>query len=133
MRGASALGRLLAKYPLANVRVLVVWLPVIESDKGPPADRVRIPLQDPRVIEYWDPGRWASPKMLERAALMVRARGDEPDFGPGAIAWDLILLYPTGGVWTDPFPQPAWWSGPVVDVLEPVEKLLAARQSEDPS
>lgn len=125
MRGASALGGLLAAHPEADVRMMVIWLPVLESDQGPPADGVRKPLQDPRVSEYWDPGWWASPKILERAALMVRAQGEEPDFGPAAIAWDLILLYPPGGVWEDPFPEPKWWSGPVVDVLEPVEKILA--------
>lgn len=29
--------------------------------------------------------------MLDLAALIVRAQDEEPDFGPAAIAWDLIL------------------------------------------
>jgi hypothetical protein len=105
-------------------RVMVIWLPVIESDQGPPTDTVRGPLQDPRVIEFWDPQRWASPRMMERATLMVRARGEEPDFEPDAIAWDLIALFPAGVAWDEPFPTPTWWNGPVVDGLGPVETLL---------
>ncbi len=124
MQGASALGDLLSAYPDADVRVLVIWLPVIASDQGAPTDDVRKPLQDPRVIEFWDADKWASPRMMERATLMVRAQGEEPDFGPDEIAWDLIALYPAGVGWEEPFPAPSWWDAPVVDALEPVERLL---------
>ena len=126
MRGASALGSLLAANPKANVRVMVIWLPVIASDVGPPTDEVRAPLQDRRVLEYWDAHRWASPRMMERTARLMRARGQEPDFGPNAIAWDLIALFPAGVTWEEPFPAPTWWSGPVVDGLGPVQDLLSA-------
>jgi len=126
VRGASALGSLLAEHPKANVRVLVIWLPVIQSDQGPPSDKVRKPLHDPRVIEFWDPGKWASPRIMERAVMMVRARGEEPDFGPDQVAWDLIALFPVGALWEDPFPEPTWWNGPVVDVLDPVREFLSA-------
>lgn len=125
MRGASALGKLLAAHPEADVRVMVIWLPVLDSDKGPPRDKVRRPLRDPRVTEYWDPERWASPRMLERASLVMRARGEEPDFGPDAVAWDVIALFPAGVVWEDPFPAPTWWDAPVEDALEPVAKVLS--------
>ncbi len=124
MRGASALGTLLAAHPRANVRVLVVWLPVIASDKGPPADEVRAPLRDPRVIEFWDPKRWASPKMMERFTT--------PDFAPDQVAWDLIGLYPAGAVWEDPFPAPSWHDGPVVRALEPVERFLSDQAGAKP-
>jgi hypothetical protein len=126
VRGASALGSLLAANPKANVRVMVIWLPVIASDVGPPTDEVRAPLQDPRVIEFWDPNRWASPRMMNRAARRMRDRGEEPAFGPEAIAWDLIALYPAGVTWEEPFPAPSWWSGPVVDGLGPVQDQLSA-------
>lgn len=126
MQGASALGTLLASHPQADVRLLVIWLPVIPSDTGPPADGVRRPLQDTRVIEFWDPELWASPRMMQRAVAMTRARGEEPDFDPNDIAWDLIALYPAGTSWEDPFPAPTWWGAPVVDSLEPVEENLSA-------
>jgi hypothetical protein len=68
--------------------------------------------------------------MLEVAARMARARGEAREISPGAIAWDLILRFPPGTAWEDPFPEPAWWNGPVVNVLEPVEKILSGAQSE---
>ena len=126
MRGASALGTVLAKYPEASVRVLVIWLPVILTDRGPPKDKVRRPLQDARVIEFWDPELWASPRMIERAAAMARAQGAEPELGPDDIAWDVIGLFPAGVVWEDPFPTPAWYDGPVAYVLDPVDRHLSA-------
>ena len=76
------------------------------------------------MIEFWDADKWASPRMMERAALMVRAEGGVPDFGPDTIAWDLIALYPAGVVWEEPFPAPSWWDAPVVEALEPVEALF---------
>ena len=125
VRGASALGTLLAEHPEADARVIVVWLPVILSDFGPPSRSVRKPLRDPRVIEFWDPDKWASPRMMERATMMVRARGEEPDFDPDDTAWDLIGLFPAGVVWEEPFPTPTWWGAPVVENLGPVEARLA--------
>ena len=62
--------------------------------------------------------------MMERAVMLIRARGEEPDFGPDAIAWDVIGLFPAGVVWEDPFPAPTWWAGPVVDGLDHVQNVF---------
>ena len=126
MRGASALGELLAKYPRADVRVLVVWEPVILTDLGPPTRGVRKPLEDPRVREYWDEHRWLSPRMVKRAAMIAEEKGTQPPLGPDDIAWDLIARFDAGSLWEDPFPVPSWYGDrPVVQSLEPVEKILA--------
>jgi hypothetical protein len=128
VRGASALGKVLADHPAAAVRVMVIWLPVLPTDLGPPTEAVRRPLVDPRVVELWDPDRLASPRMVERAAMIARSQGQEPPLGEGDIAWDVIALFPAGVVWEDPFPMPSWYDGPVEHVLEPVaEQLGGAR------
>ncbi len=120
MRGASALGEALAAHPRADVRVLVIWLPVLETDVGPPTEAVRRPLAvDARVTEFWDPTRWASPRMLERAA-----RVDPEAARPGAVAWDLIAIYPAGRTWEDPFPMPSWYGRPVVDERKEIDEAL---------
>lgn len=126
MRGASALGALLAEHKGADVRVLVIWEPVLPSDRGPPSEEVRAPLQDARVIEYWDEHRWMSPLVMQRAALIARATGT-PEPQPGAIAWDFIALYPAGVRWEDPFPTPTWHGEPVIDSLEPVAEALRSK------
>lgn len=126
MRGASALGDLLRKYPQADVRVLVVWEPVILTDIGKPRDGVRQPLSDPRVTEFWDEKRYLSPRMIERAAIIARAQGEEPPLGPDDIAWDVIAIFPEGTLWEDPFPVPSWYGEePVVHSLGPVEEALS--------
>ena len=126
MRGASALGQLLARYPDADVRALVVWEPVILSDLGPPRQSVRKPLADPRVVEFWDEHRWLSPRMVERAALLAKEKGTDPHLGPDDIAWDIIALFPPGTAWEDPFPVPSWYGEePVERSLGPVEEVLS--------
>ena len=125
MRGASALGKLLKKYPEAPARVLVVWEPVILTDLGRPIGAVRKPLADPRVTEFWDEHLWLSPRIVERAARMAQENGTEPPLGPDDIAWDLIVLFEPGIQWEDPFPVPSWYGPePVVHSLGPVEEAL---------
>jgi len=127
VRGASALGDLLHKYPAADVRVLVVWEPVILTDIGKPLQVVRRPLADPRVTEFWDEKRWLSPRMIERAAMIARGKGEEPPLGPDEIAWDVIAMFPPGTLWEDPFPVPSWYGEePVVRSLGPVEEALSS-------
>jgi len=126
VRGASALGDLLRRYPQADVQVIVVWEPVLESDVGPPADEVRAPLADPRVVEYWDPGLWMSQRAIRRAILVAQAAGKEPP-AEDEIAWDFIATFAPGVGWEDPFPGPSWYDGPVVNALGPVEETLAGR------
>ena len=117
MRGASALGDLLAAHPSADVRVLVVWLPVIASDLGPPTATVRHPLTvDPRVTEFWDPTQWASHRILSRP-------GSESAHREGVV-WDEVDAYPKGVLWADPFPTPSWSGRPIVDQLQVVDGLL---------
>jgi len=125
VRGASALGDLLTKYPDADVRVLVVWEPVILTDLGPPMRGVRRPLSDPRVVEFWDEKRWLSPRMVERAAMIAREKGEDPPLGPDEVAWDVIAIFPPGTLWENPFPAPSWYGEePVERSLGPVEETL---------
>ena len=109
------------------MRVLVVWEPVILTDIGKPLQVVRRPLADPRVTEFWDEKRWLSPRMIERAAMIARGKGEEPPLGPDEIAWDVIAMFPPGTLWEDPFPVPSWYGEePVVRSLGPVEEALSS-------
>jgi hypothetical protein len=128
VRGASALGELLARYPTAKVRVLVVWQPVIETDLGPPAPEVRAPLaRDPRVVELWDPDRWMSPRVVARFAAVARAVGTASPFADDAVAWDFVAAFATDAAWSEPFPAPITLPDtPVEKQLAPVEALLRA-------
>jgi hypothetical protein len=124
VRGASALGELMRRYPTADVQVIVVWERVLGSDKSPKRG-VRAPLAaDPRVVEFWDPGLWMSKRVMERALLTARAAGHKVVPAEDEIAWDFVAIFPPGVGWEDPFPVASWEDGPVLDVLGPVEEAL---------
>jgi hypothetical protein len=128
VEGIAAFGKAIADRPEADLRVLVVWLPVLESDVGPPADSARRPLRDPRVTEFWDPDRRVSPRMIDRAMRLVRAKGQEPDFDADVIAWDVAMFFPAGTAWEDPFPTPAWSDAPVEQAVPRVIRALGAKR-----
>ncbi len=65
-RGASALENALERYPRADVRVLVVWMPALPTDRNPPSGATRP--RDPRVVELWDPRLWLSDRVLRDSA-----------------------------------------------------------------
>jgi hypothetical protein len=87
------------------VRILVVWLPAIPSDFGPPTGSLRI--RDPRVIEFWDQKGW----------LSRRATGSKTGF-------DFVVYFPPGTVWQDPFPAGGSAGSPIHASLGVIEAAL---------
>lgn len=96
--GATAVREsVLAAYPTAKLRVMIVWIDVSTDD-----DRARAALSvgtfaDPRVRHFHDP--------LQRAGR-VFAEG----LLPTGFAWDTYLLYPPGVLWDDLPPRPSAWA-----------------------
>jgi len=90
-----------------NVRVFVVWEPVLVTDwHAPGAGAVgRIP--DARVTQFWD-----SPRALSHAI-----RRDH-------IVWDYVAIYPSGMRWSDAFPAPQFSGAPVVRVIDDFRRQL---------
>ena len=67
MRGASALQDVLAQAKGKDIRVFVVWEPVIVSDVAPPINRVLSRIPDPRVTQYYDKSRLLSRLLVKTA------------------------------------------------------------------
>lgn len=131
VRGASALGELVARYPQAPVRFQVVWIPVVPTDHGPPEPSVTAPLDDPRVTWYWDPDRLLSPRMAERMMRLYESGRAVPQIEPGDVVWDVIASFAPGTSWEEPFPTPSWFGmDAVMTVLPEVERQL--RQASPP-
>ena len=42
------------------------------------------------------------------------------------ILWDLAAVYATGALWSDQMPPAAFFNGPIVDVMFPLEAALVA-------
>lgn len=90
-----------------NLRVFVVWEPVLFTDwHAPGAGAVgRVP--DIRVKQFWD-----KPRTLSRA---IR---------PDHIVWDYVALFPPGVRWDAAFPAPQFSGAPVVRVIDDFRRQL---------
>ncbi len=125
MRGASALGELLRSVPSPKLRVLVVWEPVIDSDRGPPSAAVLDLVNDPRAIHYWDQQKLLSQEIVrelrENPALL-----DNPkvELDADTVIWDAIAVFAPGARWERTLPAPAFRGNPVVRAIDGVKATL---------
>jgi len=125
VRGASALNDLLANFPNARLQVQVVWEPVLRSDVAAPPTMLLGLLDDPRVAQYWDPGRVVSEDFVRTVnANPARYRLEEP-LPPGFIAWDAVAVFGGDARWEDDLPVPAYYGGPVVEVMKEARESIA--------
>ena len=112
VQGASALQKSIVKSGAARLRLFIVWEKVLETDWAAPSSSVLARLSDPRVVQFWDPGRVTSHNLGEK------------DFKTKV--WDWISIYPPGTPWNDRLPAPAYSGRPVEDVIAPFEQALSA-------
>ena len=99
--GMSALQRVLAAKPDPQLRVFVVWEPVLVTDWTSPSSFTLGRLADRRAQQYWDRGR-----------LLSKAMGEKDK---DSIVWDYVAVHPKGAIWEDAPPKPSFESGRVVD------------------
>jgi hypothetical protein len=78
-----------------SLRLMVVWLPVLDDDDLAAARKAAGTLRDPRVRQYWDDGR----RLGE--AMGVTLKIPERRHAGYGFAWDVYLLYPRGTTWPD--------------------------------
>jgi hypothetical protein len=94
----------------SNVRVFVIWEPVLPSDLFAPSSSTLGRLYDARVSQYWDKPR-----------VVSRSMGETED---ASIVWDIVSVYQPGKLWQQAPPEPAYSGGPVVDVIEETRNAL---------
>lgn len=99
MRGASATGELLREIADKNIRVFVVWEPVLVTDFGPPSTAALARIPDTRAAQYWDRKRTLSHLLGEHSRSTV--------------VWDHIAVYAPGKLWQDAPPEPVYADDPV--------------------
>ena len=120
VRGASALGDVLRNHPDKKLRALVVLEPVIWSDVGPPTTSVMARLSDPRVIQFWDPGKILSRAMVDKSKRL----GTIPRLGDDTVIWDFVALFDAGARWDGGPPASRYHGYPVVDAVEGLRAAL---------
>ena len=113
----------LKQMPNANLRVLVVWEPILLTDWGRPGSAALARISDPRVVQFWD-RRHLIAQELRRRILASPARISSWD-GPlsSEILWDAVAVYPPKVAWSNAG-SPAFFDGPVYGVTERVKKNL---------
>jgi len=117
LQGASATGQLLREINSQNVRVFVIWEPVLPTDLVAPSTAALARIPDVRAAQYWDRKRELSHLLGEH---------NRP-----TVVWDYIAVYGPGTLWQDAPPKPVYSDNPVRDVIsgakESIQRLLASR------
>lgn len=93
-----------------DIRVFVIWEPVLPTDWSAPSTAALKRIAQPRAIQFWDKGR-----------LLSHAMGEHDK---NSIVWDQIIVYAPGAVWKQGPPEPFYRGGPVLDVIEPARRAL---------
>ena len=116
MQGASATGQLLREIKSQDVRVFVIWEPVLPTDFVAPSTAALRRVPDARAAQYWDRKRALSHLLGEH--------------NRSSVVWDYIAVYAPRKLWQDVPPKPIYSDNPVRDVIsgakESINRLFAA-------
>jgi hypothetical protein len=116
LAGGFATGQLLQEINSRDVRVFVIWEPVLPTDFVAPSTAPLARIPDARALQYSDRKRSLSHLLGER--------------NRSTVVWDYIAVYAPGMLWQDAPPKPIYSDGPVRDVIsaakESVQRVLAS-------
>lgn len=101
---------ILERFPNADLRVYVVWLPVLPLDNNRVAVTETVP--DGRATHFWDNEQTVSDEL-------ATAYRDE-----GGLLWDAIFVFGPDAKWGTTPPTPEGSGAPVVDAISDVEQTL---------
>ncbi len=89
----------LAKLNNDNLRVYVVWTPVLREDNRTAAGQSVAQITDSRAVHFWDEDKSLG---LSFGKLVTLPRQRE-------LAWDVYLVFDEQSEWTETPPKPAAW------------------------
>jgi hypothetical protein len=110
LQGASAIERVLREERDPNIRVWVVWEPVLPTDLGAPSTATLRRVSDPRASQYWDKGHLISRLLGERDRRSV--------------VWDYVAVYPPGTLWDKAPPQALYSNAPVIRSVDGTKEAV---------
>lgn len=133
MRGASALDRVLDQLKDADLRVFVVWEPVLKTDVAPPLSRVLALIDDSRVAQYWDPDRVLSADFVRSVNEAPSKYGVDGPLPSEFIAWDVVAVFGRSARWDRDLPPPDYYGGPVIQSIDEAGKAIDEATRPEPS
>ncbi|MBZ5619449.1 MAG: hypothetical protein LAQ69_12110 [Acidobacteriia bacterium] len=86
----------------ANVRVFVIWEPVLVTDWWRPSQALTSLVPDPRAVHFYDLRRQLSGMYGGRSKLDTLAGIRKVGFRMKNVVWDAALVYPPGAKWGSP-------------------------------
>lgn len=89
---------MLEKISDANLRVYVVWLPILGGDREDGAEQMAGLIPDHRAVQFWD-------QEQSLGKIYAKVLG----LPPGTYAWDVYLVFPPGVRWENEAPRPIYW------------------------
>ncbi len=99
-----------------DVRVFVVWEPVLATDFAAPSTAALARVSDLRAAQYWDRKRTLSFLLGEH--------------NRSTVVWDHIAVYAPGTLWQDTLPKPVYSDNPVRTVIsgakDSIQRLLTS-------
>jgi hypothetical protein len=99
-----------------DVRVFVIWEPVLATDFVAPSTAALARIPDARAAQYWDRKRALSHLLGEH--------------NRSTLVWDYIAVYAPGTPWQDAPPKPIYSGNPVRNVIsaakESIQRLVAS-------
>ena len=101
MQGASAFQELLDEQRDGNIRVFVIWEPVLPTDLAAPSTMTLKRIGDSRASQYWD-----------KEHLVSKSIGEED-----GVVWDYVAVYPQGKLWEKGPPEPVFSHAPVKNAI----------------
>ena len=109
--------------PDLPVRVLVVWEPILITDRGGPKPGALNRILDPRASHFWDERHYLSAQ-LGGVAGAAKFPDTKILFEMGKFVWDFVAVYPPGGKWREVARKPVFSGGAVVKVKQDLREAL---------
>ncbi len=108
-----------------NIRILVVWEPILPTDWASPSSSVLSRISDRRAVQFWDKRHLLAEKL--RQGLVADPAQPEPNCCERrGILWDVAALYPKQMRWGSSLPPAVFLDGPVLRVKAELQKNLFA-------
>ncbi len=108
-----------------DMRVFVVWEPVLLTDWHAPGAQAVARVPDRRATQFWDPQHALSGE-IRRAAESDPQRVLGEHRLRARVVWDFVALYPPGVRWTGAFPAARFAGAPVVRVIDDLHRQMIA-------
>ncbi len=97
--------------------MIVVWEAVLFTDWAPPTTGTLARISHASTAQFWDRERLLSQSIHETART-----GGTPLLSRvcegGDVVWDVAAIYPGDTTWQDAIPEPLFFDGPIVNVMD---------------